>query len=370
MPLNFICMKNYVCLAIICLSFFACKQNKTNFTVEGTIKNMGSGEIYFIKSGDTKEIDTVKVKDDKFIYTGYVSEPTVYMLNFGAEEQPAFVILEEGKTQITYKSGSLQSLQVKGGKQHEIYNQFLEICKPTFIAMDSIGKQAAAHEQDISFIAFLQQEFKKLDDTLKQNQFNFIQNHPQGVATAFLAMNYFSDAQEKSYTEINSVYDALDKQTKESYYGKKLFEIREQMKSTSIDAIAPNFSLPDADGKLISLKAFKGKITLIDFWASWCGPCRAENPNVVKAYKKFHDKGFEILAVSLDNKKEKWIQAIQQDGLQWTHVSDLKGWESSINTLYGISSIPANYLLDAEGRILAKNLRGDKLQQKLDELFK
>lgn len=353
-----------------CLTLFACKQNKTNFTVDGEITNMPNGEIYFIKSGDAKDIDTVKVKDDKFIYTGFLSEPTVYMVNFGPEEQPAFIILEKGKTKMSFTKGASNSLQVNGGAQHDIYNQFLEICKPVFISMDSIGKEAAAHEQDISFIALLQQEFKKLDDTLKQRQFNFIKQHPQGVASAFLAMNYFSESEDKSYTDITTVYDALDQPTKESYYGKKLADIKEQMKTTAIGAFAPDFSLPNAEGKLISLSTYKGKITLIDFWASWCGPCRAENPNVVKAYQKYHEKGFEILGVSLDDKKEKWLQAIQSDQLNWAHVSDLKGWESSINATYGISSIPANYLLDTEGRILAKNLRGDKLQQKLGELFK
>jgi peroxiredoxin len=131
-----------------------------------------------------------------------------------------------------------------------------------------------------------------------------------------------------------------------------------------------DFTLPDADGKDISLASYKGKYVLVDFWASWCGPCRAENPNVVKAYSRFKEKGFEILGVSLDDKKDKWQAAVQADNLAWTHVSDLKGWKNAVAEQYGIRAIPQNLLLDPQGVIIAKNLRGDALEKKLEEVLK
>jgi peroxiredoxin len=130
------------------------------------------------------------------------------------------------------------------------------------------------------------------------------------------------------------------------------------------------FSQNDASGKPVSISSFKGKVVLVDFWASWCGPCRAENPNVVKAYNAFKDKGFDILGVSFDSSKDKWLAAVEKDKLAWTHVSDLKGWSNAVGQKFGIRSIPQNFLLDKEGKIIAKNLRGEDLYAKLEEILK
>ncbi|MES2809852.1 MAG: TlpA disulfide reductase family protein, partial [Bacteroidota bacterium] len=145
----------------------------------------------------------------------------------------------------------------------------------------------------------------------------------------------------------------------------------DEAKVTAIGALAPDFTQPDADGKLIKLSSFKGKYVLIDFWASWCGPCRAENPNVVKAYQKYKSKNFTILGVSLDrpNDKEGWLNAVKKDGLEWTQVSDLKYWSNAAAALYYVQSIPANFLLDPNGKIIAKNLRGTDLDDKLAEVL-
>ncbi len=137
--------------------------------------------------------------------------------------------------------------------------------------------------------------------------------------------------------------------------------------SLKVGEVPADFSLPTPDGKMISLSSFKGKVVLIDFWASWCGPCRKENPNVVAMYKKYHKKGFEILGVSFDDDKSKWVKAYEADGLTWNHVSDLKGWESAAAKLYGITTIPFTMLLDKEGKLIAKGLRGEELEEKVVE---
>jgi peroxiredoxin len=138
---------------------------------------------------------------------------------------------------------------------------------------------------------------------------------------------------------------------------------------TAIGQPAPDFTSTATDGKEVSLSSFRGRYVLVDFWASWCGPCRRENPAVVKAYHQFHPKGFDILGVSLDNSKTSWEEAIKKDGLNWAQVSDLRGWKNDVASRYGIQGIPMNFLLDKEGRIIAKGLRGEDLTKKLAEVI-
>ena len=156
----------------------------------------------------------------------------------------------------------------------------------------------------------------------------------------------------------------------ESYYAKKLKDIIDRLKSTAIGSQAPDFTATDINGKEVKLSSFKGKYLLLDFWASWCSPCRQENPNVVKAYAQFKDKNFTVLSFSLDESKEAWQQAVASDKLTWTQVSDLKGWSSSIANQYGLQSIPSNFLVDPDGKIIAKDLRGDDLIQALSVTLK
>ncbi|MCC7030640.1 MAG: AhpC/TSA family protein [Chitinophagaceae bacterium] len=361
-------MKKLSWLVVIALLWSACAKNdKTK--VSGTIKNMGNGEIYFIKSGDDKIMDTVKVTNDQFSYELKVTEPTVYMVNFGAEQLPAFVILENVPTTINYEMNVLNSLQVKGGPEQEVYNSFINECRRDFNSMDSISKVAESNAQNQVLLAELQKSFFTLDSVVKVKQIAFVNKNPKSIASAFLAVNYLSQNPEKTYEEVSNVYNTLDKSIQQTYYGKKLEEMATQMRSTSEGQVAPDFTLNDVNDKPVALSSFRGKVVLLDFWASWCGPCRKENPNVVAAYNKFHSKGLEILGVSLDDNKSNWQQAIAKDGLTWTHVSDLEGWQSKAAQLYGVQSIPANFLLDKDGKIIAKDLRGEMLEQKLNTLF-
>jgi peroxiredoxin len=187
------------------------------------------------------------------------------------------------------------------------------------------------------------------------------------VVAAYYGLLYLNEPGKAE--NVQMLYDTLTPAVKKSYFGGKLESIVSSATKTAVGQMAPEFSQADTSGNPISLSSLRGKYVLIDFWASWCGPCRQENPNIVKAYAAYKDKGFDILGVSLDQQKSDWLKAIETDKLYWNQVSDLKYWENDVAKLYGIQSIPASFLLDKEGRIIAKNLRGAELEAKLAELM-
>ena len=171
--------------------------------------------------------------------------------------------------------------------------------------------------------------------------------------------------------ELENLYGSIPSKYKDTKSGKSISSIINARKITAIGKIAPDFTQPDTSGKPVKLSDLRGKYVLVDFWASWCGPCRAENPNLVKTFDRYKDKGFTVLGISLDQpgKKDAWLAAIHKDNLTWTQVSDLKFWDNEVAVLYGVKAIPTNLLLDPEGKIIAKDLRGEDLSKKLSELF-
>jgi len=241
----------------------------------------------------------------------------------------------------------------------------LEDCQKTYYAA-----QAKKVKYDTIGLAQWRYEMKLLKDDRRQQEIAFIKAHPGYIASAEAlkdAVGYLPD----DIRIYDKVFNGLSTAVQKSAAGMAVKKTIDAFMVVRIGAEAPLFTQPDTAGHAVNLKDFRGKYVLIDFWASWCGPCREENPNVVKAYQRYKDKNFTILSVSLDktDKKDAWIKAINDDGLAWNHVSDLKFWDNAVAKMYAVRSVPQNFLIDPKGKIVAANLRGEELSEKLQELL-
>jgi peroxiredoxin len=299
-------------------------------------------------------------------------------IKVGEFKQNIAFILEKGSINIDLELESNDKIisKLSGTNQNnkfQVYSDNLKVLtqKMKQFQEDNKDKMALAQKNnDTATAKDLMDEYNKFQDEMNVNSIAFITNNPDSYISILLLENFASRGYFKS-EELEQYLSKLDKKVLQTKNAIKIKNTIQSSKATEIGGKAPDFEALNPDGKMISLNKSLGKVTIIDFWASWCGPCRKENPNVVAMYNELHDKGLNIIGVSLDNPngKEKWLEAIQKDGLIWNHVSNLKGWNDPIAVLYNIKSIPATYILDSKGNIVAKNLRGEELKAKIKELL-
>jgi len=325
-------IKNITALLFAGFALIACGE-QNNLSIEGTLVNSPAEQVYLQKFNNKQfqSIDSVVVKNGKFSFSKQVEIPEIYGLSLDPEKS-SFMLFLDGNP-VTVRLDSTQ-----------------------WYANTTVSGSAL---QD-KFVAYKQQTDVKIDQ--------FIKADPASLVSAYALYRDFS--YRLSPEEIKANVALLDPSLLKTPYVAVLQDLITKLENLSIGNKAPDFTSTDPQGNPVSLFDHLGKsYTLLDFWASWCGPCRRENPNVVAAYQEFKDKGFDIFAVSLDRDKSAWEKAIEKDNLTWTHVSDLKYWESEAANLYGVRAIPANYLLDSEGNIIGKNLRGEDLHATLKKLY-
>lgn len=324
--------------------------------------------------------DTAEIKNNKFKFEIRANEPVLaYMTarlkplegqtRYRYQKIPVF--LEPGKIKITIKD-SLKFAVVSGSKAHDAFVEFNKLQSPFDIKSQELRMKGITlrQEKKEDELKKVTEEMDKLEEERREKAYHvYLENNitsPIALYVLKLYAGYDIDAK-----LIEPYFEKLTLSAKQSQSGIYFKSQIETAKKTGIGVIAMGFTQNDTLGKPVSLSSFRGKYVLVDFWASWCGPCRAENPNLVEAFHAYKDKGFTVLGVSLDrpDKKQAWLDAIHKDGLTWTHVSDLNYWDNAVAKQYGIRAIPQNLLLDPSGKIIGKNLHGDELNKKLKSVL-
>ncbi|WP_346751472.1 redoxin domain-containing protein [Splendidivirga corallicola] len=361
-----------LCIAAFC---YACgNENKqeipNEFVLSGKIQGLDSGTVVlkYYDGSKLQATDSAVLEEGSFTMSGSVTAPEMYYLSIN-DSRPISFFLENANINMTGHIDSLSDVTITGSVLQDKYAVYDEKMKEF-----RNGQRALYEDYKMAKEEGNEEEVKRIDSIRSQayedrSAFtqNFIAKNSNNVIGPYLATGqYFND---ESLDELDSLLKTFTGEALNTSYVARLSEMVRTWKQVAVGEVAIDFTQNDTLNNPVTLSSLRGQYVLIDFWASWCGPCRAENPNVVKLYNELSDKGFEIIGVSFDSDKEKWLKAIKDDNLTWYHVSDLGGWGNEVGKLYGVRAIPHTILLDPDGVIIDKNLRGEALRERLEELL-
>ena len=313
----------------------SCTEKKKGYIIDGEISDVKDGMVYLKKYVDKSfvDVDSALITDGKFKFEGVASEALAHGLTTQKESRRPLVFFLDNDVMNVKLNESDKKLIVTGSPVNDIYMANAPIVRSKGYSLDSL-----------------------------------LSVHPASPVSAYFVVKDF--AYKLNLEEMKSVRSKLDVSLDGTFYVQQIESMIARMEKVQVGSEAPDFTLPDVNGNLVSLSSFRGKYVLVDFWAAWCPDCRKENPNIVSAWEKYKNKNFAILGVSLDRNRDQWLAAIEKDKLSWTQVSDLKYWSSEAAVLYCIRWIPMSFLIDPEGKIVAIGLEGEELHNKLEELLK
>lgn len=363
-------MKKIIFLLVL-VTFIAACNSEPRYVIKGNIEDSDSITFLLVRrvDGNITVTDSAVSKKGSFKLSGSVDYPEQVQLIAKNTNYRTSLWLENSKISVTGSLDSLFDATITGSITQDEYQALIASNRTLRDQYTSLYMeyQEARRANDAAKIASLEESIEKISDDMNLLQKNFIRDNPASYITPSVIQGL---SYQMESSDIEAAINALDPEVAKVPAIQDLKARVDMMKSVAIGQKAPDFTMNDVDGNPVSLYSRVGtKLLLVDFWAAWCNPCRIENPNVVNVYKTFNKKGFDVFGVSLDRSKEDWVKAIADDKLTWTHVSDLLYWNNAAAKQYAVNSIPANFLLDENGIIIAKNLREQALYDKVNEIL-
>ena len=379
-------MKIHLFAFLIFTSLISCNQSgillENEYEVTVKAEGVFNGLRAYLKTNEDPRTpivtDTAVVYKEGFTFKGQIEGTEMRSLTIDGVNGQTTIILEPGNIEVVVYKDSIYKSTIEGSFNNAVFNDYKKEYKAQMDDLNSVRKALMASQNDPTLTKSLKKQMDSLRIELKNFGFQFIKANTD-ADFSLLLLNSVIDQKGFDLNLASEAYDQIDNSIKIKTINNQIIsnqiktkiKLAEKSQLVAIGQIAPNFSAPNPEGEFVELNKIKGKVTIVDFWASWCKPCRIENPNLVKLYNKYHSKGLEIISVSLDRKSQKdfWIKAIEKDQLSWYNISNLKFWQEPIAKLYGVNSIPATFIIDKNGILVAKKLRGSQLDQKIKELF-